>query len=211
MIDYSLELKNLGKIFGRRVVFRNLDYHFTGGQVIGISGKNGSGKSTLLKIIAGIISPSTGKVIHSRNSSVISSEDLHNNIGFVSPYLSLYEEFSAEENIEMICKIRGIKSDKEKIKYYLDKFTIYDRRNDLLKGYSSGMLQRVKFVFALIHNPSLLLFDEPTSNLDNAGKQTVYEIIRDEGKEKLIILASNEDDDLALCNKIIKIEEYKNR
>lgn len=71
------------------------------------------------------------------------------------------------------------------------------------------MKQRMKYLFALLHNPYLLLLDEPTSNLDKAGKDKVYEIIRDESKSKCIIIASNESSDLELCGEIIQIENYK--
>lgn len=71
------------------------------------------------------------------------------------------------------------------------------------------MKQRIKFIFALLHNPEILFLDEPTSNLDNIGKDKVYEIIESEGKEKLVIVASNEDSDLELCSEIIDIESFK--
>jgi ABC-type multidrug transport system ATPase subunit len=71
------------------------------------------------------------------------------------------------------------------------------------------MKQRIKFIFALIHNPSLLIFDEPTSNLDIKGKDAVYKIVEREAKNKLVILASNEASDLELCKNILHVEEYR--
>ena len=71
------------------------------------------------------------------------------------------------------------------------------------------MKQRMKFIFALLHHPKILFLDEPTSNLDNAGKEKVYEIIEQEGKSNLVIVASNEDSDLALCSEILDIESFK--
>ena len=95
-------------------------------------------------------------------------------------------------------------------KHLLNEFKIYDRREDYLKGYSSGMLQRMKFIFALLHSPKILFLDEPTSNLDAIGKDKVYEIIEQEGKDKLVIIASNEDSDLELCSEVLEIEKFKN-
>lgn len=209
MTDYSAELKNVTQIFGRRLIFENIDYTFNSGTVYGISGRNGSGKSTLSKIILGLISPVKGKVKHSSGGKEIISEKLHDYIGFVSPYLFLYDEFTAWENVEFFLKIRGLAQNDEKIKELFDLFGLYERRNDLLKGYSSGMKQRMKFIFALVHDPGLLLFDEPTSNLDNAGKDTVYKIINGYAQQKLIIVASNEDNDLANCSEILDIEQFK--
>ncbi len=209
MNNYSLNLEQVSKIYGRRLIFKNINFRFECGRIYGLAGQNGSGKSTLAKIICGLISPTSGKVIHS-NGSQISPEMLHNHIGFVSPYLVLYDEFSAEENLMHISRIRGLEFDAERAEFLFNEFNIYDRRTDLLKAYSSGMKQRVKFIFALMHNPDLLLLDEPTSNLDNAGKEKVYEIISREKKEHLIIVASNEDSDLNLCEEVIQIEDYKN-
>lgn len=208
MSSYSLTLQNVTKSFGRRLIFKNINTEFNSGNIYGFAGSNGSGKSTLAKIVAGVLSPTKGKVIHQLNDTEIISEELHKHIGFVSPYLVLYDEFTAEENLLHSLNIRGLQPDKEKIKSFLDNFDLYDRRNDLLKGYSSGMKQRIKFIFALIHNPTLLIFDEPTSNLDTKGKDAVYKLIDEEAKNKLIILASNEESDLQLCKTTIHVEDY---
>lgn len=210
MSDYNVELKDVTKIFGRRLIFNKINFSLTLGKVYGLAGSNGSGKSTLSKIIAGIISPTKGKVVHSYNGKAIVDEKLHAHIGFVSPYLNLYDEFSAEENLIHFSRIRGFEYNEQRSKHLLETFGIYNRRKDLLKAYSSGMKQRMKFIFALQHEPNLLLLDEPTSNLDNAGKEKVYETVELYAKENLVIVASNEDADLALCDEVIKIEQYKN-
>lgn len=209
MISYSLQLENLVKYFGRRLVFDSINSSFVPGTINGISGPNGSGKSTLVKIIANIISPTRGKVIHEFNDSTVEADKLHDHIGFVSPYLFLYDEFTAEENLIHFSNIRGIKFNKEKSDYLFNQLNLFDRRNDLVCGYSSGMKQRLKFIFALLHQPQLVILDEPTSNLDNAGKEKVYELIVEEAKTNLVIIASNEDSDLRLCKEVLNIEDYK--
>jgi ABC-type multidrug transport system ATPase subunit len=209
MTDYTLTLNKLTKIFGRRLVFKEIDFEITAGKVYGIAGSNGSGKSTLSKIIIGISSPTSGKVIHKHDAKELKPEELHNHVGFVSPYLVLYDEFTSEENLKHFADIRGIKYDAERIKTLLNDFNLYDRRNDLLKGYSSGMKQRMKFIFAMQHNPEMLILDEPTSNLDNKGKDKVYELINRDKADKLTIIASNEDADLALCDEVLNVEDYK--
>ncbi len=209
MTNYTLQLDKLTKIFGRRLVFKDIDFTFSEGNVYGITGSNGSGKSTLSKIVIGINSPTRGKVYHKLAGKDISPNDLHNHVGFVSPYLVLYDEFSAEENLKHFAKIRGIMFDQNFTDGLFSDFKLLDRKNDLLKGYSSGMKQRMKYIFALQHNPELLILDEPTSNLDNQGKDTVYNIINREKKNKLILVTSNEDSDLALCDEVLNVENYK--
>ena len=209
MSNYRLTIENVTKIFGRRLVFKDISLQMNSGKIYGISGRNGSGKSTLAKIIAGLISPSRGKINHSFNSKEIDPDSLHSFLGFVSPYLFLYDEFTAEENLYHFAKIRGININQPKAEELFELFNLSDRKSDLLKGYSSGMKQRMKFIFAMQHSPKIMIFDEPTSNLDNAGKDSVYNLIKEEGRDNLVIIASNEESDLALCDEIIDVEKFK--
>ena len=209
MNTYSLHVISLKKIFGRRLIFNNINFELIQKGIFGISGPNGSGKSTLAKILAGLISPSAGRIIHKSNSQEILPEKLHNFIGFVSPYLVLYDEFSAAENLQFISKIRGIQIDKTKTEDLLKRLLLFNRKDDLIKTYSSGMKQRLKFIFALGHSPSLVILDEPTSNLDEEGKHSVYNIIREEAEERIVMIASNEEKDLDLCSSKVLLEEYK--
>lgn len=209
MNKYYLSSKKITKKFGRRLIFKDLDFEFLANGIYGITGINGSGKSTLIKIIAGIISPSSGKIIHKFDENIIEPELLHNYIGFVAPYLIMYEEFSAWENLTHISNIRGVEFNTELFNSLLDDFLLLNRKDDMVKTYSSGMKQRLKFIFALMHSPKILLLDEPTSNLDDAGKEAVYRIIRREGENKIVIIASNENSDLDLCTAKIKLQDYK--
>ena len=209
MSSYSIQSQNLSKLFGRRLIFRDINFSWTEKGIFGISGPNGSGKSTLVKIVAGLIAPSSGKIIHKNSNGEIIPEKLHNHIGFVSPYLVLYEEFSAWENLKIFAKIRGMDFNEKKVTFYLYQFLLESRKNDLVKTYSSGMKQRLKFIFALMHSPQVLIFDEPTSNLDEEGKKVVYDIVREEGKTRIVVIASNESKDLELCNEVLLLENFK--
>ncbi len=93
MNEYSVTLHNLTKSFARRLIFKDLNATFVSGNIYGFAGSNGSGKSTLAQIVAGIISPTSGKVIHKFNNTNIIDEHIHQHLGFVSPYLVLYDEF----------------------------------------------------------------------------------------------------------------------
>lgn len=209
MTDYSVDVIRLVKFFGRRMVFDGVNFKFSAGNIYGVSGPNGSGKSTLAKIIANLISPTRGSVIHKEGDKVIEAEQLHNYLGFVSPYLYLYDEFTADENLIHFSNIRGINFQRDKSEFLLNEVNLFERRNDLVRGYSSGMKQRLKFIFALLHEPRIIILDEPTSNLDNDGKKIVCRLIENEGKNNLVIVASNEDSDLQMCKEVINIEHYK--
>jgi len=128
MSEYSLFADSVNKTFGRRLIFKDIRFKLNSSTIFGISGPNGSGKSTLVKIIANIISPSSGKLTHNFNGSEIKPEKLHNHIGLVSPYLVLYDEFTAYENLNYFSEIRGISFNKGRVDDLLNKFLLYNRK-----------------------------------------------------------------------------------
>lgn len=209
MNDFSLQVIALQKSFGRRLVFNRVDFNLDKPGVFGISGPNGSGKSTLIKILAGINSATKGQVSHKYQGENIPSEKLHNHIGFVSPYLVLYDEFSAWENLNYFASIREVMFDNRRVENLLDKFLLLKRKDDLVMAYSSGMKQRLKFIFAFMHSPQFIFLDEPTSNLDDEGKQTVYDLIKNESEKAIVVVASNEKNDLAYCSEVLDLNNYK--
>lgn len=168
-MEFKLIGKDIRKSFGRLLVFDSVNFELGIGSSLAIAGRNGSGKSTLVKIIAGLLSPSSGEVIYQIDGKKIDKLEWFKYVGFVAPYLQLYDEFTGYENIEILAKIRGLRNYKEKINQILELVNLYSRRNDLVRGYSSGMKQRLKYACALLHEPTVLILDEPTSNLDSEG------------------------------------------
>ena len=211
MNNYRLEISDLCKRFDRRVIFENINFKFSSGNIYGISGPNGSGKSTLVKIFANLISQNKGEINHFVNDQKISSEKVFEHLGFVSPYLVLYDEFSAEENIKISESVRGLNPDKNKTDEFFQIVGLYNRKKDLVGTYSSGMKQRLKYVFALAHNPEFIIFDEATANLDEEGKGKILDLIDVLGRDRLVILASNEKQELDLCSKVISLNDFKRK
>ena len=211
MNSYQLEILDLQKVYSRRSIFEHVSVSYDVPGIYGIAGANGSGKSTLVKIIAGLLLPTSGKIIHRLNGQILPEDDTLNHTGFASPYLNFYEEFSAIENIRMLTSIRGLHPDPEQEKKLFERFKLYDRRNDAVKAYSSGMKQRLRLIFAFFHKPELIILDEPIANLDNAGREQIYQLVREESESRIILIASNDDSDLALCGKITSIEDFKKR
>lgn len=208
MNKISLKVKDLKKSFNRRLVFQNLSFEVNSGERFIITGKNGSGKSTLIKILAGILVESSGELNYFINDKKIDREKIYTIVGLVSPYLVLYDEFTAFENLYLFAKIRNLNIKGEEINEILQRVNLYDRRNDPLRTYSSGMKQRVKYASAILHNPMVLLLDEPTSNLDSDGKQFVEELIRNFNTDGIVIIATNEPQDLKYGQRIINLDDY---
>jgi heme exporter protein A len=209
-MKFKLEVNNIKKTFNRRIIFTNINFTLSNGSALAIAGRNGSGKSTLVKIIAGVLSPSNGLVSISINENEITPIDTFKHIGFVSPYLQLYDEFTAVENLDIFAKVRSLNIQRDVILELLRRVNLYNRKDDFVRTYSSGMKQRLKYTFALLHQPELLILDEPRSNLDAEGISIVYEIIKEQKQKGAVLIATNDSEDLGLCEDVINLDENKN-
>lgn len=203
MTPVQLQAAGIGKTFNRRKIFADIALAARATDAISITGRNGSGKSTLMKIIAGVLAPTSGTLSLRIGEEEIAAAERHRYIGFVSPYLQLYDEFSGVENLELFCQVRGIEAD---IHALLADVNLAARKNDFVRTYSSGMRQRLKYAFALIHRPPVLLLDEPTSNLDAEGKETVRRIIQEQRRSGIVVIATNDEEDRALCNQEVHLD-----
>lgn len=192
------------KRFGSNLLFKELTFSVTQGESFYITGANGAGKSTLLQILAGIQSPYSGTVKWTQNNVTINTEDYLKYSGFTSPLVNPYDMLTAVENMEFVS---NHKIDEDKINKLLQKFNIYKERNRQIKLYSSGMKQRLKIINAIINNPTVIFFDEPGSNLDTRGKDILYSTIEELKPDKIIIIATNEPDEIKLCTKGIVLDE----
>lgn len=209
MTNFSIKASQVAKTFdGRNFLFKEIDFQLSNNDSLVVTGINGSGKSTLLKIIAGVITPSKGKITYDLEDKSIDRSNWHDHISFVAPYLNLYEEFTPLEHLRLFADIRGIKYDEDSALADLDKLGIYEARKKEIKKFSSGMKQRMKFAIAMQKPGKLFFMDEPTSNLDKEGIQTVENIFEEHiSKGGAVLIASNEDREIKLCNKMIDIQK----
>jgi heme exporter protein A len=202
----GLRAERLTKRFGLRTIFSGVELDLEPGDILAITGSNGSGKSTLMKLLANVALRSDGSVRWSLGGEAIPEQGLHAHIGFVAPYLQLYTEFSAWEHAEMIQGMRGLPFDADAALALFEHFGLAGRRNELLSTYSSGMLQRAKFICALIHSPPFLLLDEPMTNLDQRGIAAMRETVLAGSADRITIIATNEEEDVRLCTKLLSVE-----
>ena len=210
MNKIQLRVRELKKTFNNRLVFNKLNFDLNSGDRFVVTGKNGSGKSTLIKILGGVLTETAGEIGYFVDNKKIDRENFYKIVGLVSPYLVLYEEFTAFENLSLFSKIRGLKISETQINEILNRVGLFERRNDFVRTYSSGMKQRMKYAFAILHNPLVLLLDEPNSNLDQEGKNFVDELVFNFRKDGIVIVATNETQDFKYGEKIINLDEYKN-
>ncbi|MBM4162490.1 MAG: ABC transporter ATP-binding protein [Ignavibacteria bacterium] len=206
MNQMSLAVAHVSKQFDRRWVFREISFSLSGGESIAITGKNGSGKSTLVKILCGVLSATTGNVRLSLGGKELTGGQVRHHIGLVSPYLQLYDEFSGAENLDLLSRIRaGGDTHVPRTEEVLKLVGLWERRRDYVRTYSSGMKQRLKYAFALLHRPFALLLDEPTSNLDAEGISIVKGVIEEQKRSGILIVATNNDDEASWCSQRVHL------
>ncbi len=182
----------LSKAFRYRKLFTNLDAVISDRSVFVVLGHNGSGKTTLLRILCGLIPATSGRIEVTMEGKLLSAEQRRAELGLVSPDLELYGELTALENLEFFAGVRGLSFNSEKARELLEFVGLKGRGRDYVGTYSSGMKQRIKFAYALLHNPHILVLDEPTSNLDEEGIAMVDSVIRRQRERGIVIMATNE-------------------
>lgn len=206
MRNILMKAERVTKSFNRRNVLRDISFALAPGDSLAVTGKNGSGKSTLVKILAGVLSPTSGQIFYESSGKRLNQDEIRPYVGFVSPYLQLYDEFTAVEILDIINRIRmtGV-ADKTRRRNLLEQFNLWGRRDDAVRTYSSGMKQRLKYVAALEHSPAILLLDEPTSNLDEDGINAVRAVVADYGKSGVLVVATNDAGEAGWCSQEIKV------
>jgi heme exporter protein A len=200
MMDVGLTVAGIAKVFSRRAIFREISFSLNGGDSLAITGRNGSGKSTLVKILCGVLTPTKGSIHYTVSGKSLTIDAAKDQLGLVSPYLQLYDEFSGLENLELLSRIRSNNFPiDERATEALQLVGLWDRRKDMVRTYSSGMKQRLKYAFALLHRPAVLLLDEPTSNLDAEGVEVVKRVVESQKSSGILIVATNDAVEARWC------------
>jgi heme exporter protein A len=202
----SLRAVGLKKAFNRRVIFDKISFELSNHESLSITGRNGSGKSTLVKILSGLLSPSSGSVSLSVGGFSLHTEQWREYVGFVAPYLQLYDEFTGSENLRFAMNIRGHECPRPQIGDLLDRVGLASFENERVGTYSSGMKQRLRYAFALLHEPRFLILDEPMSNLDEEGIAFVRAIIERQMERGILIVATNDADEARLCQRNVDLD-----
>jgi|Deesub1362A_J573_1020465.scaffolds.fasta_scaffold00346_40 ABC-type multidrug transport system ATPase subunit len=201
-----VNLKDVTKVFGRFKALKGISLSVKDGEKLAILGPNGAGKTTLIKIISGQSKPTTGEVSVYGFTPWKYSEEVRKKIGVVSHNLLLYEDLTAYENLQFFSKLYEV--DESRIGEVLKEFGLYSRRHDLVKNYSRGMKQRLSIARAVLHDPQLLILDEPSTGLDYQGRLKLMEMLESYGERRTVILTThNIEEAERLCRKVAIINE----
>ena len=203
----KLLVSKLCKNFESRAVLAGLNFSIAAPGCLAITGPNGSGKTTLMKTLAGLLRPSRGTVSFEIADEAIDPVERQGMFTLISPELALYDTLTGYENLSFFCRLLGLATDPRRQQEVLDEVGLAGRGHDRVAVYSSGMKQRLKYALAWLADSAVLLLDEPTANLDESGKEMAARLIAARKRDRLVIIATNERDDLRHADETVYLDK----
>lgn len=206
-----LEVTNLVKTFGDLRAVDDVSFNIESGSIMGIIGQNGSGKTTIFRMILDFLTPEeNGKVFWNGKEM---GKELYNIVGYLPEERGLYEKLTVEQQILYFGRLRGMdaKDIKDKIDVWMEKFAVKGKRSDKVKTLSKGNQQKVQLISTLIHEPKLVILDEPFSGLDPVNSDLLMQGILDlKAKGSSIIFSSHNMNNVEeLCDKLVMVHNGK--
>jgi ABC-2 type transport system ATP-binding protein len=203
-----IEVKALDKRFGAIHAVKNLSFSVKKGEVLGFLGPNGAGKSTTMKMITGFLEPTSGTVSVCGHDILEEPIEVKKKIGYLPEGAPSYGEMTVKNFLDFIAEIRGMKGKekKERVDEIINKINLDAVRNQTIDTLSKGFKRRVGVAHALIHDPEVLIMDEPTDGLDPNQKHEVRELIKEMAPHKAIVISTHILEEVdAICTRAIII------
>lgn len=212
-MEYALEVVSLGKNYGNKTAIDSVTFRVRKGSCFGLLGPNGAGKSTSMKIISGVLSADRGDIsVFGRNLRT-DGDEIKGLMGYVPQSITLFEKLSAYDNLMFFGNMYGVGGSvlKKRIADVLEKVGLSDRSKDEVTTFSGGMKRRINIAAALLHEPQLLIFDEPTVGIDPQSRNHIFEMIRDLKNQGVSIVYSTHymEEVEALCDDLAIIDHGK--
>ncbi len=204
----EIKLHKVSKKYRFEWILKNISTTFSAGNQYAILGPNGSGKSTFLKMLSGHLSPSKGEIAYSINENKLELDQVYKEVSIAAPYVELIEEFTLIEALSFHQKFKPFINNAS-VDEMITLLDLGKSKNKEIKYFSSGMKQRVKLVLAICSQSSLLLLDEPTTNLDQKGIDWYLALIQANLKNRITVVASNAKVDYGFCEVQMDIMDFK--
>jgi len=188
-----IEVRSLVKAFGLQAVLRGVNLHIGRGEFVALLGPNGAGKTTLLRILASLARPSRGEVRLGGRRLPDEAAAVRRILGVVSHQPLVYGDLTAEENLRFYARLYGVPESKRRIDEVLEMVGLDRRRRDPVREYSRGMQQRLAIGRAVLHDPQVLLFDEPHTGLDQEASAMLDGVLREvAGRGRTVLMTSHD-------------------
>lgn len=212
-MDATLKVSNLVKKYGTKPALENVSFAVKEGSCFGLLGPNGAGKSTTMKIITGIIDADSGNVNVLGSDIRKAADAIRRQVGYVPQEITLYDKISAYNNLVFFGEMYGVKGKqlKERIAEVLQQVGLSERAKDPIHTYSGGMKRRINIAAALLHQPKVVILDEPTVGIDPQSRNHIFDIIRQLRNSGVTIIYSTHymEEVEALCDDIAIIDNGK--
>tara|TARA_X000000950_G_scaffold216014_1_gene259958 strand:- start:110 stop:1054 length:945 start_codon:yes stop_codon:yes gene_type:complete len=205
-----IKVENLSKNYGPVNAVKSISFELNDGQVVGFLGANGAGKSTTLKIMTGYISPSSGNVFYGEKNIQDDTSEIQKDIGYLPELNPLYSEMIVHDYLKFISEVRGISENefKNAFQKVVEECSLNAVAHRTIANCSKGYKQRIGLAAALIHDPKILILDEPVTGLDPNQIVEIRELIKKLGKEKIVLMSSHILQEIqATVDRIIIINE----
>ena len=193
----QLNVVDVARYYGRRKALSQISFTCGAGEIVGLLGPNGAGKSTLLNILATLLTPSKGRVEYGDQTVDHGGAEVRALIGMLGHDLFLYPELTARENLEFFARLYGVRAVAAAVTTALSHAGLADRGDDLVSGFSRGMRQRVALERALLHDPKVILLDEPFTGLDQASTAALVARLKDRQQAGCVIVLATHDLEVA--------------
>jgi ABC-2 type transport system ATP-binding protein len=202
----TVETKHITKLFGKQKALDRVSFAIKKGELVGFLGPNGAGKSTMMKIITGYLPQDSGEILINGKQISIENLDYKKEIGYLPEHNPLYTDLYVKEFLEITAGFYHLKNKKQRIAEMVELTGLGLEQHKKIRALSKGYRQRVGLAQALIHDPSILILDEPTTGLDPNQLEEIRGLIREISKEKTVILSSHIMQEVeAVCNRVIII------
>lgn len=206
----SLEIKHLTKTHGLQNAVNNISFTINKGEIVGFLGPNGAGKSTTMKILTGYLTATSGNAFINKINVQENPIEVKRKIGYLPESNALYYDMYVKEYLQFIAGVHKLKNSKDAIQQVIKLTGLQIEQNKKTGQLSKGYKQRVGLAAALIHNPDVLILDEPTSGLDPNQIIEIRNVIKEEGKNKIVLFSSHILQEVeAICSRVIIINKGK--
>ncbi len=205
-----IEVQGLTKFYDERPAIQDVTFSVPKGQVLGFLGPNGAGKSTTMRILAGFLGMSSGKASIDGYDVFSHSLEARRRIGYLPETNPLYNEMRVSGFLDLMCRLRGVAPSKRRarIEHAIDVCGLEDRRSEIIARLSKGLRQRVGLAQAIVHDPEVVILDEPTAGLDPAQTRETRTLIKELGREHTVILSSHILPEVsATCERVLIINQ----
>jgi len=206
----SVETRHITKLFGKQKALDEVSFSIKKGELVGFLGPNGAGKSTMMKIITGFMPSDSGEVFVNGQKIVSKNLEIRKNIGYLPENNPLYTDLYVKEFLEITGGFYKLKNTKQRVAEMVELTGLGDEQHKKIRALSKGYRQRVGLAQALIHDPSVLILDEPTTGLDPNQLEEIRNLIREISREKTVMFSSHIMQEVeAVCNRVIIINKGK--